>query len=67
MSQSFDTLGIIPRTIQLLVKNVANCARISCTVLPHMLRQTSAVAAVQKSISLPALPRLLGYHGLTTT
>ena len=61
------TVGITPRTIQLLVKKVANRARISRTVSPHMLRHTFAVAAVQKGISLPALPRLLGHDRLTTT
>jgi Phage integrase family len=61
------TLGITPRIIQLLVTKVANCAPISCTVSPHVLRHTFAVAAVQQGISLPALQRLLGHDRLTTT
>jgi len=61
------SLGITPRTIQLLVKRVANRARISRTVSPHILRHTFAVAAVQKGISFPALQRLLGHDRLTTT
>ena len=62
-----DTIGITVRTIQNIVKDVANRARISRPVSPHVLRHTFAVAAVQKGISLPALQRLLGHDRLTTT
>src|SRR6266576_848389 len=62
-----ETIGLTPRAIQLLVKRVANHARISRPVTPHVLRHTFAVAAVQKGISLPALQRLLGHDRLTTT
>jgi integrase/recombinase XerD len=62
-----DTLGMAPRTIQVLVKRVANRARIKRPVTPHVLRHTFAVTAVQKGISLPALQRLLGHDRLTTT
>jgi integrase/recombinase XerD len=53
--------------MQLLVKRVANRARISRPVTPHVLRHTFAVTAVQKGISLPALQRLLGHDHLATT
>jgi integrase/recombinase XerD len=53
--------------MQLLVKRVANRARLSRPVTPHVLRHTFAVTAVQKGISLPALQRLLGHDRLTTT
>ncbi len=56
-----------PRTIQRMLKRVANKAHITRTVSPHVLRHTFAVAAVQKGISLPALQRLLGHDRLTTT
>jgi integrase/recombinase XerD len=62
-----DTLGMAPRTIQILVKRVANWARISRPVTPHVLRHTFSVTAIQKGISLPALQRLLGHDRLTTT
>ena len=62
-----DTLGMSARTIQRMMKMVANRARISRTVTPHILRHTFAVAAVQKGISLPSLQRLLGHDHLTTT
>jgi integrase/recombinase XerD len=62
-----DTIGLTPRAMQLLVKRVANRARISRPVTPHVLRHTFAVTAVQKGISLPALQRLLGHDRLATT
>jgi integrase/recombinase XerD len=62
-----DTIGMTPRTIQRMLKRVANRARIKRTVTPHVLRHTFAVAAVQKGIFLPALQRLLGHDRLTTT
>src|ERR1051326_1485315 len=62
-----DKFGIGPRTIQRLIKSVANKANISRPVSPHVLRHTFAVTAVQKGISLPSLQRLLGHDRLTTT
>jgi integrase/recombinase XerD len=62
-----DTLGMAPRTIQVLVKRMANRAHVSRTISPHVLRHTFAVTAIQKGISLPALQRLLGHDRLTTT
>jgi integrase/recombinase XerD len=62
-----DSVGLTPRAMQLLVKHVANYARISRPVTPHVLRHTFAVTAVQKGISLPALQRLLGHDQLVTT
>jgi integrase/recombinase XerD len=62
-----DTLGLAPRTIQVLVKRIANRAHVSRPISPHVLRHTFAVTAIQKGISLPALQRLLGHDRLTTT
>ena len=62
-----ETIGLMPRAMQLLVKRVAKRARISRPVTPHVLRHTFAVTAIQKGISLPALQRLLGHDRLTTT
>jgi integrase/recombinase XerD len=56
-----DTLGVKVRTIQYLVKRVANRAQISKPVTPHILRHTFSVTAIQKGISLPSLQRLLGH------
>jgi integrase/recombinase XerD len=62
-----DTIGMTPRTIQRILKRLANKAHINRPVTPHVLRHTFAVTAVQKGISLPALQRLLGHDRLTTT
>lgn len=62
-----DKLGMSPRTIERIVKRVANRAHISRPVTPHILRHTFSVTAIQKGISLPSLQRLLGHDRLTTT
>lgn len=62
-----ENLGMGVRTIQRILKRVANRASISRLVSPHVLRHTFSVTAIQKGISLPALQRLLGHDRLTTT
>lgn len=63
----YDELGMTPRTIQRLIKKVANRAHISRPVTPHVLRHTFSVECLRKGISLPSLQRLLGHDRLTTT
>lgn len=62
-----DALGMSVRTVQRIVRTIANRAQISRRVSPHVLRHTFSVTAVQKGISLPALQRLLGHDHLATT
>ncbi len=62
-----DSIGINKRSIQRLVKKIANKAHISKDVTPHVLRHTFAVTAVQKGLSLPSLMRILGHDHLATT
>jgi integrase/recombinase XerD len=62
-----DQMDMSVRTIQRIMKRVANRAHISRPVTPHVLRHTFAVTAVQKGISLPSLQRLLGHDRHTTT
>lgn len=62
-----DSIGYTPRTIQRLLKPLANRAGISRPVTPHVLRHTFACTALQKGISLAALQRFLGHDHLTTT
>jgi integrase/recombinase XerD len=62
-----DRFGMSARTIQRLMKVIANRASISRPVTPHVLRHTFSVPAVQKGISLPSLQKLLGHDRLTTT
>ena len=62
-----DRLGISKRTIQLLVKRVANRAGISKPVTPHVLRHTFSVTCLRKGFSTRALMSLLGHDRLATT
>ena len=62
-----DTTGIGVRTVQRLVKDVANRAHIRRTVTPHVLRHTFSVTCIQKGISTRALQEILGHDRLTTT
>jgi len=62
-----DHFGMSSRTIQRSIKLIANRAKISRPVTPHVLRHTFAVTAVQKGISLPSLQKLMGHDRLTTT
>lgn len=62
-----ETLGMSARTIQRLMKRMANRAHISRPVTPHVLRHTFSVTTTQEGISLPALQRVLGRGRLTTT
>jgi integrase/recombinase XerD len=55
------------RTIQRLVKQVANKALIRRTVTPHVLRHTFSVTCIQKGISTRALQEILGHDRLATT
>src|SRR5260370_7355174 len=59
-----DTLGMSVRTVQRIVRTIANRANISRKVSPHVLRQTFSLTALQKGISLPTLHRLLGHNHL---
>jgi integrase/recombinase XerD len=62
-----NSLGTGIRTIQRLVKQVANRAHISRPVTPHVLRHTFAVASIQKGISIRSLQKVLGHDSLATT
>lgn len=62
-----DQFDMSPRTIQRIVKRVANRAGISKPVTPHVLRHTFAVNCIKKGISTRALMQFLGHDHLTTT
>lgn len=62
-----DHMEIGVRTIQRMVKQVANKAHIRRVVSPHVLRHTFAVTCIQKGISTRALQEILGHDRLTTT
>ena len=56
-----------PRQVQKIVKRVAERARISQNVTPHVLWHTFATMALQKGISLAAVQKILGHERLGTT
>jgi integrase/recombinase XerD len=56
-----------PRQVQKIVKRVANKARITQSVTPHILRHTFATLALQKGISLASVQKALGHDRLETT
>ena len=62
-----DKFPIGPRQVQKIVKEIANRAKISKTVTPHILRHTFATLALQKGISISAVQKILGHDKLSTT
>ena len=62
-----DKFVISKRTMQMIVKQVANRAGISKQVTPHVLRHTYSVNCIKKGISTRSLMQLLGHDRLTTT
>ena len=62
-----DTTAISARTIERIVKKVANRAGTPKPVSPHVLRHTFSVNCIKKGISTRALQTLLGHDRLTTT
>ncbi len=62
-----ERMEISARTMERMVKRIANRAQIRRNTTPHVLRHTFAITALQKGISLAALQRLLGHDHLTTT
>ena len=62
-----DHFPVGPRRVQKIVKEIANRARLSKPITPHVLRHTFATSFFQKGGSLAALQRILGHDRLETT
>ena len=62
-----DRFPFSKRTIQRIVKDVANRAHISRPVTPHVLRHTFSVLWIHKGGSTRALQLILGHDHLSTT
>jgi integrase/recombinase XerD len=62
-----NKIGMTSRTVERVVKRIANKAGISKPVSPHVLRHTFAVTCIKKGISTRALQEFLGHDRLATT
>lgn len=62
-----ETWPVGKRQVQKIVKLVANRAKITRDITPHVLRHTFATLALQKGISLAAVQKALGHDRLSTT
>lgn len=55
------------RQVQKIIKQIANKAKITQEVTPHVLRHTFATLALKKGISLESLQKILGHDRLMIT
>jgi integrase/recombinase XerD len=62
-----DHVPFSARTIQRLVKRVANRAQVSRPVTPHVLRHTFSILWLHKGGSTRSLQAILGHDHLSTT
>ena len=62
-----DRFPIGPRQVQKIVRDIANKAKLTQKVTPHVLRHTFATLALQKGISLASVQKALGHDRLETT
>ena len=62
-----NDVGMTPRTVQRMVKRIANRANITKPVTPHVLRHTFSALCLRKGIGLRSLQALLGHDRITTT
>ena len=62
-----DEIGMVRRTVQRIIKRVAERAGITKPISPHVLRHTFSVNCIKKGISTRSLQNLLGHDRLSTT
>ena len=62
-----DKFPVGARQVQKIVKQIANRAKLTKSVTPHILRHTFATMALQKNISLATVQKILGHDRLATT
>jgi len=62
-----NEIGVVRRTVQRIVKRVAEHAGITKPASPHVLRHTFAINCLKKGISTRTLMSLLGHDRLATT
>ena len=62
-----NNVGMTPRTVQRMVKRIANRANITKPVTPHVLRHTFSTICLRKGMGLRTLQALLGHDRIATT
>ena len=62
-----ESIDFSTRTIQRIVKKVAERAGIINKVTPHVLRHTFSINAIRKDVNLRALQEALGHDHISTT
>jgi len=62
-----DRIQFSSKTIQRIVKKVAEKAGITKKVTPHVLRHTFSINAIRKGVNLRALQSALGHDHISTT
>lgn len=62
-----ENIDFSSRTIQRIVKKVAERAGITNKVTPHTLRHTFSINAIRKGVNLRALQEALGHDHISTT
>lgn len=62
-----ESIGVGIRACELIVKRIANRAKIKRPCSPHVLRHTFSVGCIKKGISFPSLQAILGHSQLSTT
>lgn len=62
-----NEIGLSVRTIQRVVRAVAERASITKRVTPHVLRHTFSINAIRRGVNLRALQEALGHDHITTT
>jgi integrase/recombinase XerD len=62
-----DSIQMSVRTVQRIIRRVANRAKIRRPCSPHVLRHSFACDALRKGVTLPTLMKILGHEDLATT